>query len=235
MVLLLSIITVLGAVFVSLLSRGFEDASGGTSSARALYIAEAGKEAAIGHLNKSPSAANWIWNDGYKTKAVGGGTVDVEVLQLDYYPNQTSVSPYCVTVTSRLLNTTVNPARTVLAILSWDPAVNAASLGIELYNTDLVGSGTCATPGVSPVATATAASTNPQIIRYRIPEPGSFPSTVTYTVRVLGNTGGAHKLSVSHPDQSGFTTANDTRSVISTGKASNAIREIYMAFRRQPC
>lgn len=234
LILILSILTALGLVSVSLFSTGIEKSTGVVTSEQAFYAAEAGLESAIGHLKMNPSTANWLWNDGYKSKALGKGTVDAEVLQYDSYPSQTSVSPYCVTLTSNLINTTANPARTILVTVSTDPTVNPGDLGIELYNTDLIASGTCVSPVTLPVA-ASITTKNPEMIRYRIPEPGSFPTSVTYTVRVLGNTGGAHSLAISHPDQPGFTIANDTRSIIAAGKAGDSRREVFVAFRRQPC
>lgn len=234
-VIIISVLTALGVVFSSLMTTGIEEESiGQVNSMRALYNAEAGAEAALGHLNTAPASTNWVWMSGYLDKSIGGGTVDVEVLQYDDYPAQTSVSPYCVTLSASLVNTSANPARTIFVELTKDPAVNADNLGVELYDTDLVALGTCASPGSTPVATSVT-SDNPETIRYRVPEPGSFPSTVTYTVRVLGSTGLSHRLGISHPDMSGFTELNDTRSVISTGKSGDARREIFISFRRQPC
>lgn len=233
-VIIISVLTGLGIVFGSLMTTGMEESVEDVASTRALYNAEAGAEAAIGHLNVSPASTNWVWKSGYLNKPVGSGTVDVEVLQYDDYPAQTSVSPYCVTVSASLVNTSANPARTIFVEVFKDPTVNADDLGLELYNADLIGLGTCASPGSAPVA-ASLTTDNPETIRYRIPEPGSFPSEVAYTVRVLGSTGLSHKLGVSHPDIAGFTESNDTRSLISTGKSGDARREIFISFRRQPC
>ena len=230
-VLIMSLLSIMGAVFVSLFTTGVEVYTGEVSSGRALYIADGGAEAAMGRLNEPPASTNWLWNGGYLNKAIGNGTADVEVLQYDSYPNQTTVSPYCVSIVSQIVNTGANPARTIIAGVKWDPAVNAADLGVELYNADLVGLGTCAAPGSSPVASSVT-SNSPETVRYRVPEPGSFPTTVTYTVRVLGNAGGTHSLAVSYPDKPGFSTTNDARAVISAGKSGNSRREIFVSFRR---
>jgi len=227
----MSLLSIMGAVFVSLFTTGVEVYTGEVSSGRALFIADGGVEAAMGRLNESPASTNWLWNGGYLNKTIGNGTANVEVLQYDFYPSQTTVSPYCVAITSQILNTGANPARTILASVRWDPAVNVADLGVELYNADLVGLGTCASPGSSPVASSVT-SNNPETIRYRIPEPGSFPTTVTYTVRVLGNAGGAHSLAISYPDKPGFSTTNDARAIISVGKSGKSRREIFVSFRR---
>ncbi|MBI5826176.1 MAG: hypothetical protein HZB22_00355 [Deltaproteobacteria bacterium] len=233
-VLIMSILSIIGAVFVSFFTTGVEVLTGEVGSGRALFIADGAAEAAMGRLNASPASTNWLWSSGYLNKTIGGGTANVEVLQHDPYPSQTTASPYCIAITPQLLNTGANPARTILASVKWDPSVNPADLGVELYNADLVGLGTCATPGALPVASSVT-SNNPETIRYRIPEPGSFPATVTYTVRVVGNAGGAHSLAVSYPDKPGFSTTNDARAVISAGKSGNARREIFVSFRRQPC
>lgn len=234
-IIIISLLTGLGVVFGSLMTTGIEEESvGEVNSMSAFYNAEAGAEAAIGHLNAPPASTNWLWRSGYLDKPVGRGSVDVEVLQHDDYPTQTSASPYCVTVSASLDNTSANPARTIFVEVSKDPTVNTDNLGVELYSTDLVALGTCASPGSAPVASSITTD-NPETIRYRVPEPGSFPSVITYTVRVLGSTGLAHTLGVSHPDVSGFTELNDTRSVISTGKSGDARREIFISFRRQAC
>lgn len=233
-VILLAILTILGVIFVSLFSTVFEESTIEATSNMALYIAEGGIEAAMGHLKKTPVSSNWTWNDGYKNKALGSGTVDVEVLQYDNYPNQTTASPYCIVFTSTLLNTGANPARTIFATLSWDPAVNTNNLGLELFSGDLIALGTCAT-AAGPVASSLTSS-EPETVRYRIPEPGSFPSNVTYTVRVSGNTAAplTHNLAISHPDQPGFNLSNNTRTLIALGKARDSRREVFAAFRRQP-
>lgn len=234
-VIIISLLTGLGVIFGSLMTTGIEEGTvGEVSSMSAFYSAEAGAEAALGHLNTSPASTNWVWRSGYLDKSIGRGSVDVEVLQYDDYPTQTSVSPYCVTVSASLENTSANPARTIFVEVYKDPTTNTDDLGVELYNTDLVALGTCASPGSAPVAVSITTD-NPETIRYRVPEPGSFPTTITYTVRVIGSTGLAHVLGVSHPDISGFTELNDTRSIISTGKSGDARREIFISFRRQAC
>lgn len=234
-VLILMALTILGVISVSFLTTGLEESTGEVSSARALSMAEAGLETASGRLNRSPGAAsNWLWNEGYLNKTFAGGTFDVEVLQYDSYPSQTSVSPYCVAFTSRLINTGANPARTMLVTVTRDPAVNPGDLGIELYDADLIALGACASPGISPVA-ASITSNNPETIRYRAQDPVSPPTDVTYTVRVLGNSGGTHSLAISHPDQPGFSVTNDTRGLICAGKSGESRRELFTAFRRQPC
>ncbi len=234
-IIIISLLTGLGVVFGSLMTTGIEEESiGEVNSMSAFYNAEAGAEAAIGHLNAPPASTNWLWRSGYLDKPVGRGSVDVEVLQHDDYPAQASVSPYCVTVSASLDNISANPARTIFVEVYKDPTVNTDNLGVELYSTDLIALGTCASPGSAPVASSITTD-NPETIRYRVPEPGSFPSVITYTVRVLGSTGLTHTLGVSHPDVSGFTELNDTRSVISTGKSGDARREIFISFRRQAC
>jgi len=226
--LMLAIVTSLGVVFVALLSTGVEVSVAELNSARALYIAEAGAEVAAAKLK-----GDWLWKDGYAAKQIGpalwGGSFDLEPLQGDLYPSQTSASPYCITFTSEIVNTAAKPARTALVRLAWDPAVNGANLGVELYNSDV--SASCAAPGPAPVAASQTAN-NPEILRYKIPEPGSFPITVTYTVRVTGNAGGAHSLSIMHPDMPGFSTANDYRTLIVLGKSGDSKREAVITVRR---
>lgn len=226
--LMLAIVTSIGIVFVALLSTGAEVSVTELNSARALYIAEAGSEIAAIKLK-----GDWLWKDGYSAKGIGpslwGGSFDLEALQADLYPSQTSASPYCVTFTSEIVNTATKPARTALVRLAWDAAVNGADLGVELYNSDV--SASCAAPGPAPVAASQTAN-NPEILRYRIPEPGSFPATVTYTVRVTGNAGGAHSLSIMHPDMPGFSTANLYRALIVLGRSGDSKREAVITIGR---
>lgn len=223
------ILSFLGIVFLSLFTTGTEESTNEYNSTRALYIAEGGAEAAIEHLTQS-GASNWQWNDGYKDKSLGDGTVDVEVLEYNQYLGQTSNSPTCTSFTNVIINTTTNPARTVLVNLAWNPSVNANNLGLELYNADVTGS--CASPPAGNKVATSTTSNNPEVIRYRIPEPGSFPTTYTYTVRVLGNTGSAsYDLTFSHPDSSGFGSSS-WRSLIALGKMKDARREVFTAFRK---
>ncbi|MBI5970823.1 MAG: hypothetical protein HY884_06680 [Deltaproteobacteria bacterium] len=228
--LMLAVITSIGIVFVSLLSTGVEISVTELNSARALYIAEAGAEVAAAKFKN-----DWLWKDGYSAKQIGpalwGGSFDLEPLQGDMYPSQTSASPYCIAFTSEMVNTAAKPARTVLVRLAWDPAVNPANLGLELYNSDV--SASCAAPAPAPVAASQTAN-NPEILRYKIPEPGSFPTTVTYTVRVTGNAGNAHSLSIIHPDMPGFSTADVYRALIVLGKSGDSRRETVITVRRLP-
>ncbi len=229
--LMLAIVTSIGIVFVSLHSTGVEVSVTELNSARALYITEAGAEAAAAKLK-----GDWLWKDGYAAKGIGpglwAGSFDLEPLQADIYPSQTSASPYCITFTSEMVNTATKPARTVLVRLAWDPAVNPADLGVELYNSDV--SASCAAPGPAPVAASQTAK-NPEILRYKMPEPGSFPTTVTYTVRVTGNAGNAHSLSVMHPDMPGFSVANEYRTLIVLGRCGDSRRETVITIRRVSC
>jgi len=224
------IIAFLGLVFTSFLTTSSEESVNEYNSTRALYIAEGGAESAMMHLNQPPASTYWLWNDGYLNKSLGDGTVDVEVLQYEQYLSQTSNSPTCTSFTNVIINTTTNPARTVLVNLTWNPSVNANNLGLELYNADVTGS--CASPPAGNRVATSTTSNNPEVIRYRIPEPGSFPTTYTYTVRVLGNTGSAsYDLTFSHPDESGFG-SSDWRSLIALGKMKDAKREVFTAFRK---
>lgn len=234
-IILLSMMTVLGIVFTSLFSTGVEESAGAVSSTRALYTAEAGLEAAIGRLKKTPVSTNWAWNDGYLDKAAGNGTVDVEVL---HYENRdgTSGSPLCETFVSSIETGGDNPARTIYITLAWDPAVTAddPGLGLELYNVIVAD---CNNPPGANLIAASTTTNNPETIRYRIAD--AAPADLPYTVRVLGNTApNDYALRVSHPDdtETALTasqfTSSSMRSTINLGRVFNARREVFAGFSR---
>ncbi|MBI5561492.1 MAG: hypothetical protein HY894_01370 [Deltaproteobacteria bacterium] len=225
---ILAVITFFGVVFSSFLSTGVEESVSEAGSERALYIAEAGVETAIGRLKMTPVSTNWLWNDGYLNKAVGMGTVTVEVLQHEDRSGSL-VGPRCESFTSSIEAAGAFPARTVYAALTWDPTVNLNNLDMNLY-----GDGTCAAQitGLSKtiIYDPAGASRRAVFLRYRIPD--AAPAVVTYSAKVLNNTAGtAYKLGISHPDDTAFNSSSK-RAVISTGHVNDANREVFAAFGR---
>lgn len=226
------ILAFLGVIFVSLLTIGFEESFVEYDSTRALYIAEGGAEAAIGRLKQEPPATYWFWNDGYgnPSKALGDGTVDVEVLHYETRNYSAGPIPACGPFVSSIepVAANTNAARTIYVILTWNPSDNPNTLDLKLYS-----DGTCTTEITN--ASKTVLS-NAIFIRYRIPN--AAPADVDNSVKVFNNTVGApYKLSISHPDdnKTGSTykfTSSSWRSLISLGKVNNAMREVFIAFRR---
>lgn len=239
-VILISIITTLGVIFVSLFSTGVEESTIEASSTRALYIAEGGAEAAIGHLKKSPVSANWTWNDGYKDKALGAGAVDVEVLEYESRDGALAGAVACEPFESVIEPAGALPARTVYITLAW-PAAN--NLGLELYDNTVAD---CNNPLASASLIASSLTSNkPEGIRYYIPN--AAPATLQYTARLVGGAAGvAYNLRLSHPDESGFSSANTCgqpdglpndacmRALIAAGKAGDTRREVFVGFSRTP-
>jgi len=228
MIFIISLITFLGVVFSSFLSTGAQKSVIEVSSLRALYAAEAGVESAIGHLKKTPASTYWFWNDGYVNKAVGSGSVSVEVLQYEDR-SSTAASPRCETFTSSIEAAGANPARTVYVGLTWDYIVNANNLDMNLFS-----DGACVTliTGLSKtiIYDPTGVFRRSVFLRYRIG--AGAPAVLTYSVRVLNNTAGAaYKLGISHPDDTAFLSSS-LRSVISAGNVNDANREVFSAFRR---
>jgi hypothetical protein len=194
-------------------------------------------EAAIGHLKKTPVATNWPWNSGYLNKAAGSGTVDVEVLEYENRDFTLTASNRCEPFESVVAAAGTNPARTVYITLSW---AGASNLGLELYDANVVD---CNNPLGSANLIASSLTTEmPEVIRYRIST--APPATLTYTARITGTIGDAYKLRISHPDESGFSSANSCgqpvgppntacmRALISLGKVSSTRREVFAGFSR---
>lgn len=239
-VILISIITVLGVIFVSLFSTGVEESTAEATSTRALHIAEGGVEAAVGRLKKPPVSANWTWNDGYKDKALGSGTVDVEVLEYEMRDGTLASSVQCEPFESVIEAAGANPARTVYISLAWSASNN---LGLELYDNTVAD---CNNPLASANLIASSVTSNkPEVIRYYIG--AAPPATLQYTVRITGGAAGvAYNLRISHPDESGFSSANTCaqpdglpydpcmRALIALGKAGNTRREVFAGFSRTP-
>ena len=236
-VILIAVITVVGVVFTSLFSTRFEESTGEVLSARALYIAEAGVEAAIGHLKRTPVATNWLWRDGYLAKAVGSGTVDVEVLEYESRDSTLAAASACEPFESTVVATGANPSRTVYITLAWSAA---ADLGLELYDAAVAD---CANPLASAGLLASSLTPyKPEVIRYRITD--AAPATVTYTARVTGPVGTAYRLRIVHPDESGFgpgTTCGQPagapfdkclRGIIALGRRGEARREVVVGLER---
>ncbi|MDO8426148.1 MAG: hypothetical protein Q7T24_01385 [Deltaproteobacteria bacterium] len=233
-IILLAIVTVLGAVFVSIFTGGVERSTGTALSTRALYAAEGGLEAAIGHLGRT----SWSWRDGYLGKAIGAGTVDLEVLEYENRDSTLTGSVKCEPFESTIVSTGANPSRTVYTTLSWSSTNN---MGLELYDNTVAD---CNNPLASANLIASSLTANkPEIIRYRITN--AAPVTLTYTARVIGTAGDAYQLRLSHPDEvnfgNGSTCAQPAgppfkkcmRAVISLGKVQSARREIFTGFSRK--
>ncbi len=236
-IILLAIVTVLGAVFVSIFTGGVERSTGMALSTRALYAAEGGLEAAIGHLRKTPVSLYWPWREGYLGKPIGAGTVDVEVLEYENRDSTLAASAKCEPFESTVVSTGANPSRTVYMALSWGSTNN---MGLELYDNTVAD---CNNPLASANLIASSLTANkPEIIRYRIT--AAAPATLTYTARVTGTAGDVYQLRISHPDESGFSTGKTCsqsagppfktcmRAVISLGKVQNARREVFAGFSR---
>ncbi|HBG45971.1 MAG TPA: hypothetical protein DDW94_03180 [Deltaproteobacteria bacterium] len=237
--LILAIVTALGVVFVSLFSTGIEESTGELLSTRALYAAESGIETAIGRLKKNPIGTNWEWRDGYMDKPVDGGSFDVEVLEYESRDSTLAGANKCEPFENTIDTSGVNPARTVYIVLSWS---SSSDMGVELYDNTVAD---CSNPAASATLLASSLTTGkPERIRYRITSSPLTP--FTYTVRVTGNAGDAYKLSIVHPEEDAFSTANQcgapagapfdecVRALISLGKHSTARREVFAAMSRTP-
>lgn len=238
-VLILAILTALGIVFASLFSTGVEESTGEAVSSRALYQAEAGVETATGRLKKNPVSTNWVWQDGYKDKALGGGRFDVEVLEYEARDSTLALSYACEPFESSIIRTGANPARTIYAVASW---ASTANLGLELYDNDVTD---CANPSASANLIASSNTANmPERLRYRIS--AAAPATLTYTIRVTGTPGDSYFLRIAHPQEAAFGTGNTcgapkgppfdecVRAVIALGKYANARREVFTGLARTP-
>lgn len=238
-VLILAIVTTLGIVFASLFSTGIEESTGEAVSSRALYQAEAGVETATGRLKKNPVSANWVWQDGYKDKTLGGGRFDVEVLEYEARDSVLALSYACEPFESVITTTGANPARTVYAVAAW---ASASNMGLELYDNNVAD---CANPAASANLIASSnTAVMPERIRYRIS--AAAPATLTYTVRVTGTPGDSYSLRIAHPQEAAFGTGNTCgapagapydecmRALISLGKYANARREVFTGLTRTP-
>ncbi len=225
---LIAIITVVGVVFVSLLTTGIEESLIEVDSTRALYVAEAGIEAAMGHLKRSPTSTNWLWNDGYLNKSVGSGTVDVEILQYENRDGTLASSNRCEEFTSSIEAAGANPARTVYIMLNW---TSSNGFGLELYDNAVAD---CNNPLASAglIVSLPLSTDRPRVIRYRIPD--AAPADITYTARVLGTGGDSFNLRIAHPDEPGFVPANNMRAIIAEGRVRSVVREVFVAFSRTP-
>lgn len=238
-ILVIAVLTISGVVFVSMFSTGIDVSTGEVNSTRALYIAEAGLESAMGRLKKSPVSANWAWKDGYLSKTVGGGMVDVEILEYESRDATLAAAVKCEPFESAITATGANPAKTVYVSLSW---ASASNMGLELYDNNVAD---CNNPTASANLIASSATSNmPETIRYRIPN--SPPATLTYTARVTGSIGDAYKLRISHPDEASFSSGNTCgqpdgppydacmRAVIALGRSARARREVFSGFSKNP-
>lgn len=238
-VIILAILAIFGAVFVSMFTTGVEQTTGEVNSTRALYAAEGGLDAAIGHLKKTPVATYWPWNDGYRDKPIGAGKADVEVLQYEVRDFTLAGANRCEPFQGYIKATGANPARTVFISLSWS---GAANLGLELYDNTVLD---CNNPTASANLIASPLAPNmPETIRYRIA--AAPPATLNYTARVTGVAGAAYQLRISHPDETAFGSGRTCsqpvgppykecmRGLISIGKIYNARREIFAGFSRNP-
>ncbi len=233
---MLALLTSIGVVFSSLFSTSVEESSGALTSSRAFYIAEGGREAALGHLNASPVSTNWVWNGGYLNKSLGGGSVDVEVLQYESRDSTLVSTSACEPFLSNLITGVTNPARTVYITLSWQGATN---MGLELYDANVAD---CANPTLSGTLIASSLTTEmAETVRYRITAP---VAAYTYTARVTGTPGDVYQLRIAHPDETAFSAATSCgapvappnekcdRAIISLGRSYNARREIFAGFSR---
>lgn len=237
--LILSILTALGVVFASLFSTGVEETTGEVISSRALYQAEAGIETATGRLKKTPVSTNWVWRDGYKDKALGGGSFDVEVLEYEARDGALAGSYACEPIESVIVATGSNPSKTVYATLFWS---SSSDMGLELYDNTVTD---CANPSASAnLIGSSNTSSMPERIRYWITT--GAPATLNYTVRVTGTPGDSYALRIAHPDEAAFGSGNTCgapagppydecmRALISTGKYRNARREVFSGLSRTP-
>lgn len=238
-VLILVILTALGVVFASLFSTGVEQATGEAVSTRALYLAEAGIEAATGRLKKTPVPANWTWQDGYMDRLLGGGKFDVEVLE---YESRDSalVLPYaCEPFESVITSAGANPPRTIYSAASW---ASSSDMALELYDNAI---DDCSNPAASAnLLASSVASGKSERIRYRIT--AAAPATLVYTVRITGTPGESYRLRIAHPQEAAFGAGKTCgapggppydecmRALISLGKSSNARRELFTGLARNP-
>lgn len=238
-ILVLAVLTLSGVIFVSIFSTGVEESTGEVLSSRALFASEGGLETAIGHLKKTPVSTNWLWKDGYLAKPIGGGTVDVEVLEYESRDSTLTASNKCEPFESVIVSTGANPARTVYVSLAWSSASN---MELQLYDNNVAD---CNNPTASANLIASSATSNmPETIRYRVQT--APPATVTYTARVTGTVGDAYKLRIAHPDETNFGTGSTCgqpagppydscmRAVVSLGRHQNARREVFSGFSRTP-
>ncbi|MEK6530987.1 MAG: hypothetical protein AABZ23_00665 [Deltaproteobacteria bacterium] len=235
-IVILGLIVIMGVVFASFLSTGLEQSLAEVTSMRALYAAEAGIEAAIGHLKQTPVSSNWVWNAGYSGKSIGSGTVDLEVLEYEMRDGALAAAYACEAFESQIDPVAI-PPRTVFITLLWG---TTADLTLELYNADVTGS--CASPPGANLIASSATTNNPETIRYRITD--APPATLTYTARVTGTAGTAYSLRITHPDESSFSSANQCgqpdgppfdecmRGLIALGKVGAARREVFMGVER---
>lgn len=237
--LILSILTALGIVFSSLFLTGVEETTGEVISARALYLAEAGVETATGRLKMNPVSTNWLWRDGYKDKALGGGAFDVEVLEYEARDSSLAAAYACEPIESIIAATGANPSRTVYASLAW---TSASNMGLELYDNAVAD---CANPAASANLLASSnTAAMPERLRYWIG--AAAPATLAYTVRVTGVPGDSYALRITHPDESAFGSGNTCgapagppydecmRALISSGKYKDARREVFTGLSRTP-
>lgn len=238
-IIILSILAILGAVFVSIFDIGVEESTGEATSMRAFYIAEAGAETAVGRLKKTPAGSNWTWNDGYLNKSIGSGAFNVEVLEYENMDSTLAAAYACEPFQSVVKATGANPAKTVLVTLSWSAASN---MNLELYDNAVA---SCANPTASANlidSDASAALQEPKTVRYRVQT--APPATLTYTARVTGTVGDAYQLRISHPDETNFSSGNTCsqpvgppnkacmRGLISLGKSNDARRELFEALSK---
>ncbi|GEM_PF-3930897 len=238
-VLILTVMTTLGAVFASLFSTGVEEATGEAVSTRALYQAEAGVETATGRLKKNPVSTNWGWQDGYKDKVLSGGSFDVEILEYEARDSVLAAPYACEPFESVITSAGANPARTIYAVAAW-PSTN--DMGLELYDNNVAD---CADPSASANLLASSnTSAKPERLRYWIS--AAAPATLTYTVRVTGTPGESYTLRIGHPQEAAFGTGRTCgapagppyddcmRALISLGRYSNARREVFTGLTRTP-
>ncbi|TAN63534.1 hypothetical protein EPN18_02145 [bacterium] len=238
-ILLLSILTVAGIVFVSVMGTGIEQSVVEVSSMRALYAAEGGAETATGRLKK----ISWLWNDGYSNKALGTGTTssstfNAEVLEYEGRDATLPAAAYKCEAFQLVVKSLVVGANTARTVYLGLYSTSASPLGLQLYNADVTGA--CAAPPAGNLVDTVAASSTAKSIRYRIPEPLTPPVTYTYTARVTGTAGTAYQLRLSHPDEPAFsagitcgaitgTPYQCQRSIISIGKVRDSRREVFQA------
>ncbi len=235
-ILMLSLLTTMGVIVSALFSNSVEESVGTVTSMRALYAAEAGAEAALGHLNTAPVSTSWLWNSGYLNKKIGNGSVDVEVLEYEIRDSTLVSTATCEPFLSDLATGVTNPARSVYITLSWNSTSN---MGLELYDANVTD---CANPTLSGTLIASSVTAEmPEVIRYRITAPvGAY----TYTARVTGTAGDAYTLRIAHPDETNFSVATTcaapiappnkicNRALIALGKSTSSYREVFIGASR---
>lgn len=226
-IILLAIIIVLfgllGIVFLSLFTTGVQVSVMDLNSMRALYVAEGVGETVMGYQKQVPWNTYWAWNDGYLDKALGAGTVDVEVLQYDNADGTVTGGLDCVDFESSIESGGENDALTIYITLRW---TSANAFGLNLY------AGTCISPGAL-TASSVASAAKERTILYRIA--AAPPQTIDYNVVVTGTSGDSYELRIAHPDESGFNAA-DIRALIALGRVQKARREVFVAYcRRGTC